>query len=63
MSFSLHRFCGEWEGWIPVSRFNHTSSMVVVTTTDRPKSARNRCEIEGFGSVLVLSFGFMNFKF
>ena len=43
---------------MPVNRFNHTSWVDVVTPTDRPKSVRNRCVIEVFGGVCVLSFGF-----
>ena len=35
--------------------------MTVVTPTDRPKSVRNRCLIEVFGGVFVLSFGFRIF--
>ena len=35
--------------------------MTVVTPTDRPKSVRNRCVIEVFGDVCVLSFGFRIF--
>ena len=35
--------------------------MTVVTSTDRPKSVRNRCVIEVFGGVCVLSFGFLIF--
>ena len=34
-----------------VNRFNHTSEVTAVTTTDRPKSVRNRCVIEVFDSV------------
>ena len=37
---------GHWEGWDPVSRFNHTSWLAAVTPTDRPKSVPNRCVIE-----------------
>ena len=29
-----------------MNRFNHTSGKTAVTSTDRPKSARNRCVIE-----------------
>ena len=36
--------------------------MVVVTLTDRPKSVRNRCVIEVFGGVVVLSFCFLEFS-
>ena len=32
------------------------------TSTDRPKSVRNRCEIEMFGSVFVLSRYFLDFS-
>ena len=32
--------------------------MAVVTPTDRPKSVHNRCVIEGFGGVFVLSMIF-----
>ena len=39
----------------PVNRFNHTSWMAVVTPTDRPKSVRNRCVIELFVELFVLS--------
>ena len=35
--------------------------MTVVTPTDRPKSVRNRCVIEVFGGVFVLSIGFRIF--
>ena len=43
------------KGWDPVSRFNHTSWVSIVTPTDRPKSVRNRCVIEVFGVVFVLT--------
>ena len=54
VSFLLHGCCGEWESWThkPV---NHTSWMTVVTPSDRPKSVRNRCVIELFGDIFVLS--------
>ena len=61
MSFWLHGFCGKWEGWDPVNRFNHTCSVAIVTPTDRPKSVRNRCVIEVFGGVFVLSRCFFGF--
>ena len=35
--------------------------MTVVTPTDRPKSVRNRCSIEVFVGVFVLSIGFRIF--
>ena len=38
-----------------VKPVNHTSWMTVVTPSDRPKSVRNRCVIELFGDVFVLS--------
>ena len=34
---------------------------ILVTPTDRPKSVRNRCVIEVFGGVCVLSFVFRIF--
>ena len=34
---------------------NHTSSLAVVTPTDRPKSVCNRCLIELFVALFVLS--------
>ena len=58
----LHNYCGEWEGCDPVNRFNHTSWVAVVTPTDRPKSVRNRCEMEVFGGVFVLSRCFSDFS-
>ena len=39
----------------PVKPVNHTNWMTVVTPSDRPKSVRNRCVIEIFGDVFVLS--------
>ena len=54
-------FCGKWEGLVPANRFNHTTWMIVVTPTDRHKSVRNRCAIEVFCGVFVLSFGFRIF--
>ena len=36
--------------------------MAVVTPTDRPKSVRNRCVIEVFGGVFVLSRCFLDFS-
>ena len=43
----------------PVNQVNHTSWVAVVTPTDRPKSARNRCVIELFcGVVCVVTLPF-----
>ena len=50
----LHYFCGEWEGWALVNRFNHTSGVTAITPTDRPKSVRNCCVIEVFGGVFYV---------
>ena len=36
--------------------------MATVTPTDRPESARNRCVIEVFGGVSVLSRCFLDFS-
>ena len=38
----------------PVNQVNHTSWVVVVTPTDRPKSVRNRCVIELFCGVVYV---------
>ena len=35
--------------------------MVIITPNDRPKSVRNRCVIEVFGGVFVLSHCFLDF--
>ena len=59
-SFWLHRFCGKWESRVPVNRINHTSWVVKVTQTDRPRSGRNRV-IEVFGGVFLLSLFFFKF--
>ena len=39
----------------PVNQVNHISWVVVVTPTDRPKSVRNRCLIELFVALFMLS--------
>ena len=36
--------------------------MAIVTPTDRPKSVRNRCVIEVFGGVFVLSRCYLDFS-
>ena len=36
--------------------------MAIVTPTDRPKSVHNRCVIEVFSGVFVLSSCFLNFS-
>ena len=58
----LHNLFGEWEGWDPVNWFNHTSWVAIVDPTDRRKSVRNRCVIEVFDGVFVLSRCFLNFS-
>ena len=59
MSNWLHYFCGEWEGWALLNRFNHTSWVTAVTPTDRPKSVRNSCVINFLWRfyVVTLLFG------
>ena len=47
--------------WDSVNQFNHTSLVGIVTPTDRPQSVRNRCVIEVFGGVFVLSRCFLDF--
>ena len=49
--------------WDLVNRFDHTSWVAVVSQTDRPKRFRNRCVIEVFGGVVVLSLCFFLFCF
>ena len=46
----------------PVNQFNHTSWVVIVTPTDRPKSVRNRCVIEVLVGGFVLSRCFLDFS-
>ena len=46
----------------PVNSFNHTSWVAIGTPTDRPKSVLNRCVLEGFGCVFVLSRCFLDFS-
>ena len=36
--------------------------MAIVTPPNRPKSVRNRCVVEDFGGVFVLSRCFLNFS-
>ena len=38
-----------------VGRLGSRTPVAIVTPTDRPKSVSNRCVIEGFGGVYVLS--------
>ena len=40
----------------------YISWVAVSTSTDRPKSARSCCVIEGFGGFIVLSCCFMDFS-
>ena len=47
------------EGWDPVNLFHHTSWLAIVTPADRPKSVRNRCVIEVFRGVFMLSSCFL----
>ena len=46
-----------------LNRFNHASGVAVITPTDRPKSARNRCVIESFGGVFMLSLCILGISF
>ena len=54
-TFDSHDCCGLLEGWALVNRFNHTSGVIAVNPTDRPKSVRNHCVIDVFGDVFMLS--------
>ena len=58
----ITKLCDKWEGWNPLNQFNHTSLVAVDTPTDRRKSVRNRCVIEVFGGVSVLSLCFFEFS-
>ena len=56
--FDYTAVAGSWKLG-PVNQDNHTRLVAVVTPTDRPKSARNRCLIElfcGFVCVITLPF-------
>ena len=49
-----------WSGKVgPVNQVNHTSWVAVGTTTDRPKSVRNRFVIELFCGVVCVVFLFL----
>ena len=52
--FDYMAVAGSEKVW-PVNQVNHTSWVAVVTPTDRPKSVRNRCVIELFVALFVLS--------
>ena len=52
--------CGKVERF--VNRFTHTIWVTAVTPTDRPNSVRNRCVIEVFGGVFMLSHCFLDFS-
>ena len=45
-----------------MNRFNHISWVTAVSPTDRTKSVRNRCVIEVFGGVFMLSRCFLDFS-
>ena len=51
---------GSWKVG-PVNQVNHTIWVAVVTLTDRPKSVRNRCVIELFVALFVLSCCLLTF--
>ena len=59
VSFLLHSFCGKFEGYGPVNRFNHSSEVAVAYVTDHPKSACNRREIEVLCRIYVVNFIFL----
>ena len=62
VSFWLHCFCCEWEGWAR-KPLKHTRWVAVVTPTDRPKSVHNRCVIEYFVVFLCCHFAGLTFLF
>ena len=55
MSFLLQTLLLRGVGRWAHKPLNHTSWVAVVTPTDRPKSVRNRCLIERFLTLFVLS--------
>ena len=55
----MHSFCGQLVAWVPADRFNHLSWIAVITPTGHPKWVRNRCIIEVFRGVFVLSLWFL----
>ena len=52
--FDYTAVAGSWKV-VPVNHVNHTSWVAVVTPTDRPKSVCNRCLIDLFVALFVLS--------
>ena len=60
VSFWLHGCCGSGKVG-SVNQVNHTSWVTVVTSTDRPKSFRNRYVIELFCGVGCVSLSFWHF--
>ena len=59
--FDYTAVAGSRKVWT-VNQVNHTGSVAVVTPTDRPKSVRNRCDIELFcGVVCVVTLPFWHF--
>ena len=56
-----HYFCCEGEGWALVNQLNHISGIIPGTSTDRPKSVRNRCVIEVLVAFFILSRCFLDF--
>ena len=57
----MRRLGSRKTGWDPVKRFNQTSWVAIVSPTDRPKLVRNRCVIEVFCGVFMLSCCFFGF--
>ena len=55
-------FTFDYPAFAVSGRFDHTSWVTVVLTTDCPKSVRNRCIIEVFGGIFVLSCCFFDFS-
>ena len=45
VSFWLHAFCGKWEGWDPVKRFNHASFLAIFTQTNPKLTVLSRSAI------------------
>ena len=56
--FYFYIFCGLWEGWDPINKFNHIHWVTASTPTDSTKSVCNRyvIEVAGGGCVCVVFF-------
>ena len=47
---------------MPINRFNHSSWVAVITSTDRPKSVHNHCVVEVSSCIFVLLLCMLGFS-